>query len=554
MITTMLSALQTDGLSANLLEANQSNQLGQVEIILSILISSVTLLSLLWQLWKRVINPYMVYKKRVDFYYTRSIRKAISKYYIPTRAQDIDPCDHEEIRENNGKYLSQLLVPFFCKRAFARSSFGKYYLVLADSGMGKSTFLLRLYRQYLFRFSFGKKPVELVPLAYKNCIKTINAIQNKENTILLLDALDENPDAIKNYEYFFQELLGATEKFYKIVITCRTQFFPSNEKEPSCTGFIRAGMGKKADEITKKYLSPFSDDEVKRYLRKHYRFNKKMRNKAFSIVQKVPSLMARPVILNWMDFLCDASQEYDYTFLIYTTILDKWIERERLSGSSEKLREFSIAIAEYMFENRATSMPASKVEQIASLNGIEIEPIIAKSRSLLNRNSAGEYKFAHRSFLEYLMVYSVFTKQYSLETMKYIFTSSGTKRFLFEILLHSATLKYYWDSIGRRTWSEDVQSMLNTSKLLDVLLGNDIDLFVRHNTNGFIITCRTYMLKSELWKPELVKHISKNVFFVGAYMHHDGIAEFKFDFVVNMKNDRNSIFLTLECENESPVR
>lgn len=552
----ILSAISTGDISNGMFNSLQPYQsdITLIEALLSIVVSFTVLIPLLWQLWKRVIYPYSVYISKVDFYYTKPIRKAVSKYYIPTRAQDIDPCDHDEIRENNGKYLSRLLVPFFCKEAFKYSSFGKYYLVLADSGMGKSTFLLRLYRNYLLSFSLRKKTIELVPLANKGCINTIKAIENKENTILLLDALDENQDAIKHYDLFFNNLLESTEKFYKIVITCRTQFFSSGDTEPNSTGAVRTGTGSKAEEITKKYLSPFSDDEVKQYLSKYYRFDKKKREKAYTIVQKVPSLMARPVILNWMDFLCDASQEYDYTFLIYTTILDRWIEREKISGSGIRLRELSLAVAEYMFTNRTTTMPGEKVDEIALKKGIDILPIIAKSRSLLNRNSAGEYKFAHRSFLEYLTVYSVFTKKYPLEIMKYVFTSSGTRRFLFEILLHSATLRKYWANDQMNRWSEHASSALNTSKLLEIFLGNDLDLIVRHSSKGFIVTCRTHMLKSELWNPAIVEKASKDVFFVEDQVHQDGVAEFKFDFIVDMSNGRYTITLVLQCENESPVR
>ena len=313
-------------------------------------------------------------------------------------------------------------------------------------------------------------------------------------------------------------------------------------------------MGRKSNEITKKYLSPFSDEEVKQYLSKYYRFDKKKREQAFAIVQKVPALMARPVILNWMDFLCDASQEYDYTFLIYTTILDKWIEREKLSASGKKLRELSLAVAEYMFINKTTTMPGNKVDEIASRKRIEILPIIAKSRSLLNRNSAGEYKFAHRSFLEYLTVYCVFTKKYPLETMKYVFTSSGTRRFLFEILLHSATLRKYWANDQSNRLYDRADSALNTSKLLEIFLGSDLDLMVRHSTKGFIITCRTHMLKSEVWNPANVEKASKDMFFVGDQVHQEGVAEFKFDFFVEMDKGRYTITLALQCENESPVR
>lgn len=204
--------------------------------------------------WRRIIAPYREYKSFVDRVYSKDTRKAIAKYYIPTRAQDVDPCEFDEIRDNNGNFITLPLIPFFCNDAFKSSSQGKYYLVLADSGMGKTTFLLRLYRECLFNRSLQKRlKVKLVPLSQDKCIQTIEGIANQENTILLLDALDENRDAIRDYESFFEELLKVTESFNKIVITCRTQFFPNRATEPAETGRIRIGRGKKKEEIIKKY-------------------------------------------------------------------------------------------------------------------------------------------------------------------------------------------------------------------------------------------------------------------------------------------------------------
>ena len=183
--STLLASEPTNWIT-KLLDPDQPFRPGleMVETILGIIVSLTVLLPLLFQVWKHFIKPYRTYTKVVDYHYTKPIRKMISRCYIPTRAQDIDPCDQDEIREDNGKYLSQLLIPFFRKKAFAPSSCGKYYLVLADSGMGKSTFLLRLYHDYLLAFSFRKKkPITLVPLARKNCLRTIQSIEDKENTI-----------------------------------------------------------------------------------------------------------------------------------------------------------------------------------------------------------------------------------------------------------------------------------------------------------------------------------------------------------------------------------
>ena len=66
--------------------------------------------------------------------------------YIPTRGQDIDPCDSEEMADNR-PYFSQKLIPFFMRDNFENNK-NRYYIILADSGMGKTTFLFILFFSY----------------------------------------------------------------------------------------------------------------------------------------------------------------------------------------------------------------------------------------------------------------------------------------------------------------------------------------------------------------------------------------------------------------------
>lgn len=389
-------------------------------------------------LWTILISPHIKFKRFVNSVYTQEKLREVSKYYICTRAQDMDPCEQDEIKENNGKYLSCNLISFFLKEAFIKSSSGKYYLVLADSGMGKTTFLLRLFRECLCAYNFPWQfKVRLVPLTENNCLEHIKEIPNPEKTILLLDALDENKAAINNCDEFFDNLITATAGFNKIVITCRTQFFPSNKDEPTYTNYIQIGRRSKKTEIVKKYLAPFTDEEVKLYLKKRFRLKFKLQKRAFTIVRRVPNVMARPLILNWINFLCDSKEDYRYSYQIYDTIITKWIEREDLGHSERKLFELSRSIADYMFNHETTTIPATKVEEIAAKKEVNLEPIIAKSRSLLNRNGQGEYKFAHRTFLEYFIVFGIVEKMRMPEKTDFLWSLSGAKRFLLEILVSS---------------------------------------------------------------------------------------------------------------------
>ena len=100
-------------------------------------------------------------------------------------------------------------------------------------------------------------------------------------------------------------------KFKKIIITCRTQFFPKGEEIPSETGVLKLGPRKASEkgmyEFWKLYLSPFDDEEVKKYIRKRYPFwmNDK-RQKALKLSQKIPMLAVRPMLLAHIPDIIDS--------------------------------------------------------------------------------------------------------------------------------------------------------------------------------------------------------------------------------------------------------
>ena len=388
----------------------------------------------------KISAPYKAYKEDIDAVLGKVTRKRSEKYYIPTRGQDVDPCNEEEIRENNGKYTTEKLIPFLCKKAFAEDSFGKHYIILADSGMGKTTFLVNLYRYYVLKKQFwsrNRKNMRYIPLSSEHCMEEIREIENPSKTILLLDALDESKAAMQDCNAFINMLLTETEAFYRIVITCRTHFFVDEKNEPKYTGLIRAGTGDKNQKFTKKYISPFSDAEVNAYLKKRFKLKSKTQKKAKEIIEMVPSIMARPLILNWIDYLVETNKKLGCTYEIYEAIIARWIEREPEDLTKGKLLVLSQRIAKWMMDHTTTYIPGNVVEKMAAEEGINLLPIVAKSRSLLNRNSNGLYKFAHRSFLEYFLSEQVYFRGIPIEKEAYLSKMSGFGQFLVERLVGS---------------------------------------------------------------------------------------------------------------------
>ncbi len=282
----------------------------------------------------------------------------------------------------------------------------------------------------------------------------------KENCILLLDAFDEDNEAVSNYKKRLDEVLDLVWEFREIVITCRTQFFPSSKSEPTETGKFKFGPEPGQFHFQKIYISVFSEDDIKRYLRKRFKStlfsNSSRYSKALEIVLKSPNLMMRPMLLSKIDDLITANAEIKHGFQIYATLIDQWLVREsnkagivQKYGTSYKqsLYDFSKALARDLYLNRKkrnNKLSLDKGEIIDNPNGLQLKDIDGNqigidkddqgSRSLLNRNAVGEYKFSHKSILEYFLAIEVIENERFREKFYFTPDLDTSKKFFLEML------------------------------------------------------------------------------------------------------------------------
>lgn len=138
----------------------------------------------------RDLAPYFDYQKV----------KNSRRFFIPTQFQNQSPT-HEEEPAFGHRFVSKSpLIPFFLKTAFnEKKESDKFYLVLADSGMGKTTFMINLYVRYTSFFDLGRKySIRLYPFGDDRILGQVKNIKLEEarDTILLLDAFDEDKGLI----------------------------------------------------------------------------------------------------------------------------------------------------------------------------------------------------------------------------------------------------------------------------------------------------------------------------------------------------------------------
>lgn len=330
--------------------------------------------------------------------------------YVRTKCTSSDPSLCDEV----GNFDVHETEDLFNKldNFIDESTRGRFFLILADSGMGKTTFLLNYYVYNMCKSVKLRYKVEVIPLAHRDADQYISSISCAEDVVLVLDGFDEDLKAIEDQHTRFKELIDICRNFKCVVMTTRTQFFYCDDDLPNNTGILNIGpraLGVKPEAgIVKTYLAPFDDHDIRTFISKYYKFKSSTAKKiAYEISNKIAYLSARPLLLTYIPEIVGTGKEITGIVDLYNIMIDGWIQREAGEFEKEILEEFlnSLAIRLYCDEEH----PAFKIHyvQIRDLLQQSTTPLSwnrVTGRSLLNRDSEGFYKFAHRSIMEFLVV------------------------------------------------------------------------------------------------------------------------------------------------------
>lgn len=395
-----------------------------------------------WQIIKRIVlwkNKEWL-SKNLRHYTEGDVLEALT-YYVPSSFRNNPLAENEspKIHDNSRK---RPIIPFLLKE-FAKSNTAdsRFYLVLADAGIGKTTLLINLFLRYKnkLKIAGAENKIVLFPMSAPEVLHEIESVEGKEHTILLLDALDEDEEVVKNFKKRMNEILKLAGKFRKTLITCRTQFLPlSGEKIPikpnQIPRYVDYDLRYTFREL---YLIGFDQRDIKKYLRK--RFPRLLgefwiRRKARKILENVPDLATQPMLLRRINFLVEDKQSLKYSYQIYERLVDRWMERESSKhsiseryGSSDNykrlLNEFSLTLAidlydhhdernGYFIEEKEVLKTVLQLEDVQNYAKSEKD---FRNRSLLNLNVSGQYKFAHKSILEFFLAKHCFNDNLFLQ-------------------------------------------------------------------------------------------------------------------------------------------
>jgi hypothetical protein len=374
-------------------------------------ISSITPFTRLLAFISEARNRQILMARQSQGSYDKETILQSTQFYISPKCSNIDPAQEEEVRQALMATRESLFekIDYFIDHGSSK----RHLLILADSGTGKTSFVLNYYAYSLRRRKRKAPTLFLVYLGFKDADERLHQRENKNETIVFLDALDEDTKAIENHRMRIRELMDICRDYRRVIITCRTQFFPSDEEVPTETGVALLGPRKAGEkgvcEFWKLYLSPFDDSDINRYLQRRFPiWQLRARRKARELAFQVKSLSARPMLLAHIPDVVKSNSSVTQTFQLYQLMVNAWLERESSWVQKSDLKEYSELLSVNLYicrEHRGMErIPYDELVELAHDWSIDLSQWQLSGRSLLNRDAQGNYKFAHRSIMEFLFV------------------------------------------------------------------------------------------------------------------------------------------------------
>lgn len=384
-------------------------------------------------LWKQLGRLTGERKKELDRLRDEFVDpETLKGIYIEPFLQDRNPADvlQEDLLNAARQPAFERINEFF-QGSLPLEKDGRHQMfILSDAGMGKTSLLLMIKLMHLTSFWPKGHHCALFKLG-NDTLQLVQDLPNKGETVLLLDALDEDPKAWKRIRNRLLELLQVSEDFRRVIISSRTQFFPEMESARLGRPEIKVLAGYHCPVL---YLAPFTDAQVQEFIERklplswhHYvRFQaghiKKDRKKAVCLLEHMQDLRMRPMLLQHIDKLltADCQQEWN-AYTVYEVLVDEWLDREvrklqeqhkrqRVPGRKE-LFHACVQIAEQMERTEGNRRIISE-EDLQQLirkdkNIGWLERFDLGGRSLLNRNSDRAFRFSHYTIQEFLLAWGL---------------------------------------------------------------------------------------------------------------------------------------------------
>ena len=276
--------------------------------------------------------------------------------------------------------------------------------------------------------------------------KSFERLLEAGRLLIILDGFDETATLTDraNTLRILRGFNSLVRRNSKVILTCRSHYFRSDEETQSElnrslnreeTELFAEQKGKDNFEVVQ--LREFRRDQIELFLEQHYDGDKEKARSTLSKMQatyNLTDLSRRPVMLEMIlkvwPRLLEKSKDVEVTpALLYGEYVDAWIDKvakgnEDLMDPATK-RSFCQDLTKWMYRENREMLPYTEIERVvreyfkdrppAAYAALDTE---VRTCTFLNRDSVGNYQFAHRSFMEFFVAKScaeeLRTKQYDL--------------------------------------------------------------------------------------------------------------------------------------------
>jgi len=138
-----------------------------------------------------------------------------TRYYIPPNCSSVDPTQEAEIR---GVVVTEEKLFGAVDKFLGKDTTHRHLLLLADSGMGKSSFVLNYYARNQQMPRRARHRLAVVPLGIPDADQYIEKITDQQNTVIFLDAFDEDTKAIEDHRQRVVALMQSCRHFKRVLI------------------------------------------------------------------------------------------------------------------------------------------------------------------------------------------------------------------------------------------------------------------------------------------------------------------------------------------------
>lgn len=366
---------------------------------------SIFLLILIFRLFRLLFREVLILRIKNDlkrYFSSQTIRNAWKNYIPPI--------------VSSGKTPPVEMIPWFVKNILTKKNFEySHYLVFGDSGIGKTTALIRLYAAYRYTFNSRDFSVLLLSLSDPSATFILQGYKNKDKTVLLLDGLEENLLASYDYKAGLDQILTETAGFAKVVISVQRGFLPESVQGDTAKESVKyAGetcyqlfgrieilppLAKDLDRMVSRQMSGLSADE-KQKLRDEIIMN--------------PALYMRPGWAKWSHAMARSGQQAHYPYEIYKIAAHYLLGNiPGEDGQKEKIFAFASDLAANIWkgadENRRWAMPIADAEKLAGELGVDLGTL---HNTFLEIFPEGYVRFVHKGFLGLFVAWKAFYEEW----------------------------------------------------------------------------------------------------------------------------------------------